>query len=115
MIRELLHQEVNELTEMLHHGEDEYFTQLRSMLREKGIDPRAALLAVFLEDEVGNEYGVIVCGPDGVFEYVRSVAAGAPPEFTRWSKLPDLTAAAREYPQVPVALEMLAQKARTQS
>ena len=115
MKREWLVEEVNENTEALRGDEDIYFTQLREMLREKGIDPEEALLASFLEDEEENEYGLIVCGRNGVFEYERSREKGAPRAFTTWTKLTDLTEAAREYPQLEVALELLAQKTRTQS
>jgi hypothetical protein len=56
--KELLIQEVEELTDLLQNDED--WRDLHDLILAKGLDIQNILLAGFHEDEDENEYGVIV-------------------------------------------------------
>lgn len=72
--RRLSVQEVLELTAMLR--EEPVLADLREFLKRKRLDPRAYLLAGFMESVHGKEWGAVVT-PGGVaFEYERRVGFG---------------------------------------
>ena len=48
-----------ELTHLLREGEDPFWTGLRSLLNEKGVDPSTSILADCFPDDTTFEFGVI--------------------------------------------------------
>lgn len=103
--RELLRQEVEELTDLLRH--DAQWLDLRSTLGSKQLDPERVLLATFYEDEDENEYGIFVTDDRRVFEFKRSTRPGAKPRFSQWVERTGDDGALREYPQIVEALSLL--------
>lgn len=81
--------------------------RLRAALATQGVEPAQALLGSFYEDEEAHEYGVVICDDGRVFEFVRDTDA-SPDQFKTWRRVDDLEKAIDEYPQVAVALDMVA-------
>ena len=101
----LYRQEIEELTVLLR--DDPKWEGLRRVLRRRGVRPSDTLLAAFMEDENGMEYGALVTGGGRVIEYHRRVGPpGRWPRVLAWRDRTGDPEVVREYPQIPVALEM---------
>jgi hypothetical protein len=107
---DLSRQEVRELTTLLRS--DVSWADLRAALRTQGLESSDVLLVSFMEDEVENEYGVVIQVKNRrVFEFERSTARGRGPGFAIWrERIPDEDTYS-EYPQVRHALRMLDDRA----
>jgi hypothetical protein len=109
--RRMYRQEVEELTTLLRT--DPKWEELRRVLRRRRVRPPETLLAAFMEDGKGMEYGVLVTGEGKVIEYHRRI--GLPrrqQQVLRWQDWTADPAALQEYPQLSVALEMYRRKER---
>jgi hypothetical protein len=105
-LRRMYRQEVAELTHLLRH--DPEWEELRRVLRRRRVRPAEALLAAFLEDGDGMEYGALVTADRRVIEYNRRIALHRRgPRVVVWRDRTDDPKVVAEYPQVAVALEML--------
>lgn len=103
---EVLAQEVIEWTELLRH--DPSLQSLRILLSSAGFPPEQILLAHFMEDELENEFGVVVTSEKKVFQYSRSTSTTASSEASfiidERTSNSDLL---REYPQVQIAEKLI--------
>jgi hypothetical protein len=99
--RELLRQEIEELTDLLRN--DETWQNLRTILRAKGFDPQTTLLVSFMEDDDDQELGVLVTAAGRVIEYQRSTTSDDPATFAGVDITDDLERL-EDYPQVAIAL-----------
>jgi hypothetical protein len=102
-----LMEEVLELTSMLKNSSS--LKELRLAILEQGIDPLDAFLVSFFEDEMLNEYGVIVSKDGSVYEYERNNDKEYSKTFDKWGKIYDVEKAKIEYPQISIALALLKQ------
>lgn len=103
---ELYKEEILELTELLRN--DEEWTDIREILIKKGFDLNKIVLVSFMEDELENEYGVIVTNDMIIYEYKRSTQRGE--NHIDSFKIKDITDDKNgrdNYPQIPVAINML--------
>ena len=106
----LLEQEVQELTGMLRA--DPAWENLRQALTVKGFAAAEVLLAGFMEDEEGGEYGAIVTKSGEVYEYERDTRPNALIDFKRFNRVEDVGKLIRDmYPAVEVALRRVARSA----
>ena len=106
---ELYKEEILELTELLR--DDEEWTDIREILIKKGFDLHKIVLVSFMEDEVENEYGVIITNDMIIYEYERSTQRGKNPMDS--FKIKDITDDKNErdnYPQISVAINMIKNK-----
>lgn len=105
-LKDLLREEIEELTDLLRNDEDDLWTDLQESLRKKGFDPATSLLVSYVEDEEdGTEYGVLVTPDRRVIEFQRN--AYAEDEDSENFVATDITndpERLEDYPQVPVAL-----------
>ena len=102
--RDLYRRKIEELTDMLRGDPD--WEDLRGMLRERRVEVSKALLAAFMEDEEGVEYGILITGDGRVVESQRRVSPPDDAEVSVWRDRTNDTDIVREYPQVSVALEI---------
>lgn len=106
---ELYKQEVLELTELLKN--DEEWEDLRNILTQKGFNLNNIVLASFVEDDKGNEYGVIVTKDIQISEYSR-LTQNEKNNIDSF-KLKDITNEKNKidkYPQILVAIDMIKNK-----
>ena len=93
--RDLLEQEVRELTEFIRHDPD--WEGRRHFFRLRGLAPEEFVMGGFCEDEIGNEYGVIVTREHKVFEYSRSIdLPKRRGKLKSWTEVSDVDAATKE-------------------
>jgi hypothetical protein len=59
-----------QLTNALRSSDDAYWTRLRQLMHERGIDPHQSVLAECFPDGEFEEYGIVVSGDGGVFQFV---------------------------------------------
>jgi hypothetical protein len=99
--RELLEQEVSELTDLLRN--DESFADLRDALASKGVPPSTTILAGFMESEDYIMYGVVLT------EDRRCIRFEIDPDgnVTQWDLIEDLDVLADDFQAVNVGVEML--------
>ena len=95
----LLNQELKELTSLLHS--DPEWNDIRRAIRSKGVDPLAAQLAGFCEDETENQYGCLVVNAREVISF----QLGPDGEVSVWRKEQDVGVALKEWPALRVALQ----------
>jgi hypothetical protein len=95
--RDLLRQEVTELTELLRHNAK--WADLRAALRTKNLSPEDLILAGFFEDADGNEFGVIITSKEELVEYERKTD-GRPDEFTKWRIVTDASELRGTFPAI---------------
>ena len=106
-MRRLYRQEVSELTASLR--DEPRLDDLRRILRRRRVSPSVAMLAAFMEDGDGMEYGVLVTHGPRVIEYHRRISLHRRgPRVLLWRDRTADPDVLTEYPQVAVALEMLA-------
>jgi hypothetical protein len=103
MAKDLLLQEVEELTALLRH--DKRWGDLRAAVAGQALDPGSTWLAGFHEDEDGREYGVLVAGDGVVFRFTRSSRRGSR-GFLEWADAGDGAALRDEFPALGVALRL---------
>lgn len=99
----LLRQEVDELTRLLRH--DRGWADLRLALKAKGVEPDEAILAGFMEDEEGNEFGVIVERNLTVYEYEQDTHSRSR-QFVKWRAVPNPSDLLDEFPAVEIGIEI---------
>lgn len=105
----ILAEEVRELTSLLRN--EKSWSDLRLALQKKGYAAEGVVLAGFVEDEAGNEYGVIITTDSQVFEYQRNTLR-RPHNFIKWSAVADPMQLANVFPAVEIGLELV-QKRQT--
>ena len=99
-------EEVAELTAMLRNDAD--WEDLRRVVSAKGLNPSTLLLASFMEDEHGTEYGTLVTPAGQVTEYSRKVDFHPLEQgLMIWRDRTGDNDYQRLWPQVSVALRML--------
>jgi hypothetical protein len=97
--------EIEELTAQLR--DNPQWEELRRVLRRRRVRPSDTLLAAFMEDEEGMEYGALVTGTGRVIDYQRRIGRpGRRPRMLVWRDRTDKPAVVQEYPPLSVALEM---------
>jgi hypothetical protein len=105
-MRRMLRKEVEELTAKLR--DDPEWDDLRRVLRRRRIRPAEVLLASFMEDEDGIEFGVLVTSDRRVIDYRRRIAVHRQgPRVLAWRDRTDDAGVITDFPQVAIALEML--------
>ncbi len=105
----LYKEEILELSELLR--DDEEWIDIREILIKKGFDMNKIVLVSFMEDEVENEYGVIVTNDMIIYEYERSTQRDE--NNIDYFKIKDITDDKKErdkYPQISVAINMIKNK-----
>ena len=80
---------VETATNFLHNDSGPLACRLRTLLEEKGIDPKSAVLATCFSDDPSFEFGIVVASDKRVFQFGfdylhRDVAEGA---FSEWAEL----------------------------
>jgi hypothetical protein len=121
-------EEINELTGRLRasavaapEGQDprrhmrgalaEHWADLRAILRRKGVKLNATLLVSLLEDGDGLEYGVLVTPERRVIDFSRRIRVHRlGPRLLTWRDRTGDRAFRREFPQIAVALKMVARR-----
>jgi hypothetical protein len=56
-------------TDLLRTGVERSWVRLRELLREKGLDPSAVVLAEMYPDDPGMEFGIVVVPGGAVYEF----------------------------------------------
>lgn len=85
--------------------------ELQQLLSSEGFCLSKSLLASFMEDEEGMEYGLIVTSDNGILEYSRYVYSdSAKPTSLNLEEITNNTKKIKEYPQIPIALMMIDKK-----
>lgn len=102
-------EDIVELTTLMRTSDDPFWTRLRELLREKGLDPQTTLLADCFPDDASFEFGLLVtpdrrCIQFG-FDYLhKSVGEGV---FSEWEDLTDRYRVTPYDQQFSVALDMI--------
>jgi hypothetical protein len=99
--RELLVQEVEELTSMMRT--EDSFGFLRDRLAADGHDPGGVLFAGLVEDEEGRTFGAVVLPGRTAIDF----ATEADGTWSVWRTTDDLQELADEYPAVAAAVDLL--------
>lgn len=73
-------------------------------LKSKGVEAGAAILAGFMEDEEGKEFGVIVARNLTVYEYERDTHSRSK-QFVKWRAVPNPSDLLDEFPAVEIGIE----------
>ncbi len=102
-------EQIAELTNLLRGSEELLWTRLRTLLREKGLDPARTILVECFPDDPQFEFGIVVTEAGKVFQFGfdylhRQVKDGW---FSEWE---DLTARFRGTPHqesITVGLDMV--------
>lgn len=110
MKKNLLKQEVEELTQLLREASE--WKDLRRAVIDEGLPIDRVLLAGFHEDEVGHEFGALV-NAERVFEFERSSEPGTR-GFLKFERVRSVGSVAKTFPAVWAALE-IAESASTRT
>ena len=102
MSTRLLRREIEELSADLRS--DEFFEGLRKALIAEGFDPSETLLAGFMEDEHGGEWGVLVCRDGKIIEYQRQTHDSTLPNLSNWVEHQTTTGLIDDFPALDVAV-----------
>ena len=104
--------EVN--TTLFRESPDPFWTRLRAVVQERGVDPLTSALATCFPDDSSLEFGIVVT-PDGdvfefEFEYLATgnVASGT---LARWDRMTDRWKDRPFRAEVEAAFELLARSA----
>jgi hypothetical protein len=100
---QLLKEEVDELTELLRR--DPQWAELRGLLSRKGFEVELILMAGFMEDEHGKEYGAFVTREGAVYQYERGTGPASSLDFQKFWRVRDLETALKDFPSIAVALK----------
>jgi len=79
------------LTMKLRGSQEPIFVRLRELLPEHGVDVPSAVLAEFFEDDVGQEFGVLVGADKSVHTFVLYYGKGDINSQIRTARIPALT------------------------
>ena len=102
--KNLLKQEVEELTELLRN--DPNWSDLRKALLDKNLNPDNVLLARFLEDEEENEFGAIITQDGKVYEYERNTSSENY-KFSKWQLVENINELLNTFEAVRIAIKMV--------
>ncbi|MFQ9546394.1 MAG: hypothetical protein ACLR02_15415 [Clostridium sp.] len=106
---ELYKQEVLELTELLKN--DEEWEDLRNILIQKGFNLSKTVLVSFVEDDKGNEYGVIVTKDIQIIEYSKLTQHEKNNiDIFKLKNITNEKDKINKYPQIPIAIDMIKNK-----
>ena len=106
---ELYKQEVLELTELLKN--DEEWEDLRNILIQKGFNLSKTVLVSFVEDDKGNEYGVIVTKDIQIIEYSKlNKHEKNNIDIFKLKNITNEKDKINKYPQIPIAIDMIKNK-----
>ncbi|MGH7377588.1 MAG: hypothetical protein ACREKK_09245 [Candidatus Methylomirabilales bacterium] len=106
--------QIGQLTNLLRGSEEPFWTRLRVLLREKGLDFARVIVAECFPDDTQFEFGIVVNEDGRVFQFGfdylhRQVEDGS---FSEWE---DLTARFRGTPHqesITIGLDMVADARR---
>ena len=105
-MEELYKQEILELTELL--NEDENWEDLKNILLQSKVDLNKTILVSFMEDDEGNEYGILVNNDLKIFRYVRKTQEGENnPEHFEMADITEDEEELSKYPQIAIAINMI--------
>lgn len=91
------HDQIRQLTALLHSSGDPFWSRLRDLLRSRGVDPAHAVLAECYPDDNSFEFGIVISAGGSVFQFGfdylhKPISDGV---FTEWE---DLTTSFRSTP-----------------
>lgn len=100
---------VEQLTQLLRHGEDPLWSRLRELLQDKGLDPQQLVLAESFEDDEGLEFGIVVTPAERAFQYDLSYSTESPEDakLEDWQELPLNAEVLECYSGITTALQKL--------
>ena len=104
--------QIRQLTALLRTSSDPFWSRLRDLLRDRGVDPDNAVLAECFPDDTAFEFGIVVSPGGSVFQFGfgylnKSIADGV---LTEWE---DLTARFQATPHrssIDEALQLLRER-----
>ena len=101
--------DLQERTHLLRSDPSPMFERLRFLLTERGVDPKAALLAQLFSDDNSLEYGIVVASNGQVFEFDydylrRDVGAG---DLSAWNDITSEWKSNAWHTEVQTALDEL--------
>ena len=100
---------IEELTQLMHKSEDPFWSRIRELLKEKGLELNKSILVDCFPDDEDFEFGIVLTKEQTVFQFGfnysnRPVDKG---KFSEWKNITKTWQASPYRKQIEISLQMV--------
>jgi DNA-binding Lrp family transcriptional regulator len=112
MMMETKRQEIEQITKLLQKSPEKLWERIRTLLKEKGVDPDSIIVACSYLEDLCFEYGILVSEDAKVYQYGfdflnKNISEGT---FKEWEDITDTYHKLHYSKEIEIALQMVKER-----